>query len=67
MNCPECEREMSFPACYDEGCDGKYAYNLYQCEYCGVLVKQDVWDNKGCLIITAENKISFNYKSFIKG
>lgn len=34
-----------------------YAYNLYACEGCGKLHKQDVWTNKGTLTLDIKNVV----------
>lgn len=33
------------------------AYNLYQCNRCGMLVKYDVWDNKGTTFLKNDNTV----------
>ena len=42
---------MSFVSVFDtgsSGIDGKsFAYNLYQCDYCGMVCRENVWDNQG--------------------
>ena len=49
MKC-KCGEDMDFVAAYDNP-DVGYAYNLSQCMICGVVIKEDVWDNKGELLI----------------
>jgi hypothetical protein len=34
-----------------------YAYNLFQCQYCGAICKQDVWHNAGETWISVEGRI----------
>lgn len=34
------------------------AFNLYGCDYCGTIVKRDVWKNKGKVLIDIDNKVS---------
>jgi hypothetical protein len=34
-----------------------YAYNLYQCRYCGAICKQDVKKSKGELWVTVKNAV----------
>lgn len=35
-----------------------YAYNLYGCEFCGSIFKQDVWANKGTVQINVKNELT---------
>ena len=49
MKC-KCGEEMITVAVYDDP-DVGYAYNLHQCVYCGIVVKEDVWNNKGQILI----------------
>jgi len=41
---------------YDDPQTG-YAYNLMQCNDCGMLCKEDVWKNKGLTWISEDGKI----------
>jgi hypothetical protein len=57
LNCRECGQPMAVVATHDEGSGGQYAYNLHYCD-CGVICKQDVWDNKGELWIQQNDMIN---------
>ena len=62
MKCKICEmnpdKPMELVARYDDphpGADGRvYAYNLFQCLYCGAICENDIWHNSGETWITAE-------------
>lgn len=57
MYCRICEMEMSLVSVWNGGMDSpqEYAYNLYTCDVCGTITKEDVWDNKGLLVIPTNN------------
>lgn len=42
---------------FDEGSVGDFAFNMYICNKCGSIYKEDVWKNKGVLVIDKLNKI----------
>lgn len=50
---------MNLVTVYDTGSSGppNYAYNLYQCEKCGTLCKEDVWEGRGKIWIKNDNDI----------
>lgn len=59
MKCVKCEEELEGIYCFDTG-GGDYlgkdiAYNLYACNNCGTLLKEDVWENKGIISINIDN------------
>jgi len=54
MKC--CNNKPKFIECFDNPNTG-FAWNLYLCEECGSLFKEDVWENKGIIKITPDNKI----------
>lgn len=56
MKC-KCGELLVICAVYDDP-DTGYAYNLFQCVYCGVIIKKDVWNNKGTLTIDLDNSIN---------
>ncbi len=43
MEC-KCEIEMTFISCYDNPNTG-FAYNLYVCNHCGMIMKDNVWND----------------------
>lgn len=45
-----------FITCWDDPNTG-YAYNLYQNNRTGELIKEDVWDNAGARLITLKTNI----------
>lgn len=47
MICINCASEdMKFVTCYDGPKTG-FSWNLYSCDSCGWICKEDVWDNAG--------------------
>lgn len=40
-----------------------YAWNLFVCEYCGAICKQDVWHNAGEIWVTTEGRIESKVRS----
>lgn len=57
MNCKDCDGQMEFIGCNDDPNEG-YAYNIYHCANCMVILKNDVWNNAGNLWIDKDNKIT---------
>lgn len=60
MKC-KCGNEMKFVYCDDHPMtddDYDYAFNLYACQWCGRLCKQDVWCGAGFIWIDRFNNIS---------
>lgn len=60
MQCKSCSNDMEFISCWDkpEYSDLlEYAFNLYICNECGTICKEDVWDNEGTLWITKKNEV----------
>ena len=58
VTCKTCNfTPLNFCFCHDDGAGGDYAYNLYACEKCGTIMKQDVWGNSGWTIITTSGAI----------
>jgi hypothetical protein len=45
-----CDSRMSSAAGHDDPKTG-FAFNLYLCDYCGTIVRENVWDNKGYVIL----------------
>lgn len=58
MQCRECNHKMTGVGVHDDPNSG-FAYNLYQCDYCGCICKDNVWNNPGELWINAHNEIKF--------
>lgn len=54
MKC--CDEEPKFISCYDNP-STDYAYNLFMCDNCGSLFKEDVWKNKGIIKISFNNEV----------
>ncbi len=52
VNLQCCSQDTKFVCCWDNPEKG-YAYNLYQCELCGTLHKENVWNDKGITAIPA--------------
>ena len=38
---------MTFVHCWDDAQETDHAYNVYACSDCGLLLKKDVWKDKG--------------------
>jgi hypothetical protein len=50
------DHPMKIVAGYDDphrGC----AYNLWQCEYCGAICKQSIWENPGLTWLNTEQDV----------
>jgi len=66
MKCKQCDlnsdNHMELVATYDDpqppGGGHVYAYNVFQCRYCGALCKQNVWHDAGETWITLDNFIN---------
>ena len=56
MNCPDCKRKMECIAVNDSPPEG-YAYNVYHCIFCMLLVKEDVWNNAGTITIRMDGSV----------
>jgi hypothetical protein len=56
MKC-KCGDEMSGLGVWDDPDDG-YAFNVYLCEYCGMIIKEDVWEDSGFTCIDMKNNIT---------
>lgn len=61
MKCKYCKKEMDFVTCNDSPNDG-FAYNVYHCFSCMVLLKEDVWNNPGKIWITMRNDVEIETK-----
>ncbi|MHA1795577.1 MAG: hypothetical protein ACTSUK_05660 [Promethearchaeota archaeon] len=46
MKC-KCGKKMKYIYGWDDAQETDHAYNLYACEYCGLLLKEDVWNDRG--------------------
>ena len=59
MKCISCDSPMDAVSVYDNcGSQKPVAYNVYQCDGCGTLCKEDVWSNAGLTFIDSENNIT---------
>ena len=49
MNCRRCKSLMQFVWCYDTGTSGDQdvAMNIYACNDCGTVCRENVWSFKG--------------------
>ncbi len=56
MQCKLCKKDMKFIACSDNPNEG-FAYNIYHCDECMVLCKENVWDNAGKFWVLKDNTI----------
>lgn len=52
-----CETECKLGLTYDDS-DTNYAFNIMLCYICGNIYKEDVWENKGIIVLDVENNIS---------
>ena len=43
----KCGEQMTFVHCWDDAQETDHAYNVYACSPCGLLLKIDVWKDKG--------------------
>ena len=55
--CTSCNEESEYMVLWDDP-DKGYAFNIYFCFYCGMIIKEDVWENKGILTIDIKNNIN---------
>lgn len=58
---------MRFLGVFDTGSGSNHrgesiAYNLYQCDDCGMLCRENVWDHAGILWIDTNNTVEFEAK-----
>lgn len=56
MKCIKCKEDMKLEAVNDDPNRG-FAYNVFQCIDCIIVVKKNVWKNKGCIWIFPDNNI----------
>lgn len=61
-NCDFCGGRVRIAASFDTGSGEshfghKVAWNLFQCESCGAVARQNVWDFKGVVWIGADDTI----------
>lgn len=61
MECKYCKGEMEVIAVNDSPNNG-YAYNVFHCFPCMVIMKQDVWKNPGKVWITMRGDIECETK-----
>ena len=53
-----CGSVMDLVAVYDDPGGTNHAFNLLFCGLCGMVKKEDVWENAGILEIDVNNKIT---------
>lgn len=56
MNCPKCNSVIRTITCNDDPNKG-IAYNVFECIDCMIIIKENVWDHKGTIIINPDNTI----------
>jgi len=56
MLCLDCNIEMVVVTVYDEGSSVSYAYNLHQCNSCGLLCQENVWTNPSKVWLSKEGE-----------
>jgi hypothetical protein len=57
---------MKLKIVWDDAQITDHAYNVYLCENCGMIVKEDVWEDEGELWIKLDNStIRFSYGDVI--
>lgn len=61
-SCSVCMTEMKFVFCWDSGAGGEWAYNLYACKCCGTVEKENVWGDKGTLVVMPNGDLEFTDK-----
>lgn len=57
MKCPRCDAEMTLKGCWDDAQQTDHAYNVHQCETCGVVVHERVWNDAGLTIISPDGTV----------
>jgi len=53
-NC--CNESLALVSVYDAPESG-YAYNLFVCQSCGTIIKEDVWSNSGTLTVKTNGEV----------
>ena len=57
-----CKHTLDLAAVWDDPNQG-YAFNLYICNNCGDIVKEDVWEDAGKTILSVSGEIIMKLKS----
>ena len=57
MNIKCCGQEAKLLLAWDDAQQTDHAYNLYACEKCGTIYKEDVWNDKGLRAIFLDGKM----------
>ena len=47
MECKDCKSKMKLVLVWDDAQMTDHAFNLFACEKCGLLCKEDVWEDEG--------------------
>ncbi len=60
MKCRDCDSDMKGESVFDNPHGDRKgrltAWNLYSCEECGTIARENVWDNKGIVWVFPDNK-----------
>jgi len=48
---------MTLKGCWDDAQQTDHAYNVHQCETCGVVVHERVWNDAGLTIISPDGTV----------
>ena len=54
MICTSCNNPMNFIFCWD-GPNENFAYNIYHCEKCFLICRENVWERRGVVWIFSDN------------
>lgn len=57
MNIKCCGQEAKLLLAWDDAQKTDHAYNLYACENCGIIYKEDVWNDKGLRAIYLDGRM----------
>jgi hypothetical protein len=57
MDCPKCGRKMTGVCCWDDAQQTDHAHNVHQCEGCGTVAHERVWNDSGVTFIYPDGKV----------
>lgn len=63
ITCKGCGDEMRGLDVYDQGAGGHIAYNLYQCDDCGMVLINHVWEGAGNYWIDPQEPSTVTFES----